>query len=231
MNALSTLTGQHLSQVTRNEYEFCELERKGLERFVIAHGDTVKEFQTDKGSTRVITMGGYVVSANGYISKVPASKVTLSVKSARAVQKYGLDECIKAYAKNQEGYGASTIAFENRWKTNQADAAINAGQEYIVFTTGHELPYGRHTSEVTPLENLPTAQETPEPAINADVQTLVAAYKTDGKGYMLAKYRDICESRNLKFCESAALIDTVWSMLVPGNDKVARLERMRLIKA
>ena len=64
------------------------------------------------------------------------------LKSARAAQKYGLDACIKAYARNQEGYGASTIAFENGWRTNQADAAINAGEEYTVFTTGHGLPYG-----------------------------------------------------------------------------------------
>lgn len=147
MNALSTLTGQYLSEAMRNNYGFCELERTGLERFVIACGDAVKEYRTDKGSTRVITMGGYVVSTNGYISKVPASKVTLSVKSARAVQKYSLAECIKAYTRNQEGYGASTIAFENHWRTNQANAAINAGREYIVFTTGHELPYGTRTAE------------------------------------------------------------------------------------
>jgi hypothetical protein len=68
-------------------------------------------------------------------------KVTLSLTSARAVQKYGLDECVKAYTRNQEGYGASTIAFENHWRTNQADAAINAGREYIVLSTGHELTY------------------------------------------------------------------------------------------
>jgi hypothetical protein len=93
----------------------------------------------------------------------PVSKVTLSPKSARAVKKYGLDECVKAYARNQEGYGASTIAFENGWRTNQADAAIDAGEEYTVFTTGHALPYGpRHAGEVAPLENLPTATECAE---------------------------------------------------------------------
>jgi hypothetical protein len=80
-----------------------------------------------------------------YVKSEPL-KVTLSAKSAHAVQKYGLGECVKAYTRNQEGYGASTIAFENHWKTNQANAAINAGQEYIVFTTGHELPYGPQTA-------------------------------------------------------------------------------------
>lgn len=73
--------------------------------------------------------------------KSDMSKVTLSVKAARAVQKYGLDACLKAYDMHKSGYGASGIAHEGPSElrtTQQADAAINAGREYIVFTTGKE---------------------------------------------------------------------------------------------
>jgi len=82
-----------------------------------------------------------------------------------------------------------------------------------------------HAGKVAPLENLPTA------AMQTDIATLTAAYRADGKGYMLAKFRGICESRKMKYWEAAALIDAVWQSLVPGNDKAARLARLALIKA
>lgn len=91
------------------------------------------------GAVRFSRRAVWADTATGYSS--PVSKVTLSPKSARAVEKHGLEECIKAYTQNQIGYAASTIAFNNGWQVKQANAAINAGREYVVFTTGHELPY------------------------------------------------------------------------------------------
>jgi hypothetical protein len=67
MRTLSEYVGTFLQNDIRREFNFCELERTGLESFVQAQGDTVTAFKTDKGSTRVETRGGYTVSMNGYV--------------------------------------------------------------------------------------------------------------------------------------------------------------------
>lgn len=66
------------------------------------------------------------------------TNITLTSKAAKACQKHTLAVCLKAYAMNKEGNGARTIGFEYGMTTRQADAAINAGREYTVFTTGRE---------------------------------------------------------------------------------------------
>jgi hypothetical protein len=62
--------------------------------------------------------------------------MALSPKTKRAIQKYGLEVCKKAYEKHQEGDGANTISWEvdglKGGCTRQADAAINAYEEYLV---------------------------------------------------------------------------------------------------
>jgi hypothetical protein len=67
------------------------------------------------------------------------TNVTLSPKSARATKKYGLLTCIAAYRDHVSGNGANTIGFENGLTTSQADAAINAGREYVTFTTDGDV--------------------------------------------------------------------------------------------
>ena len=54
----------------------------------------------------------------------------LTKKTLTAINKYGLDTCLIAFRRSEEGDGARTIGFEYGLKTNQADAAINAGREY-----------------------------------------------------------------------------------------------------
>lgn len=66
---------------------------------------------------------------------------------------------------------------------------------------------------------------------NEDVQRLVAAYREDGKGYMLCKLREIDTAKNLKWFEASALLEAVYAELIPGNDKDARLARIALSKA
>jgi hypothetical protein len=70
--------------------------------------------------------------------KQQIENVTLSVKAARAVHAYGLELCRRAYAMHREGNGARTVGFEYGLTTRQADAAIDAGREYQIFTTGKE---------------------------------------------------------------------------------------------
>lgn len=58
----------------------------------------------------------------------------ISQKTKRAIAKYGLDACLDAFQMNEEGEGASTIAFSLQGTTpikttRQADAAIDAGRE------------------------------------------------------------------------------------------------------
>jgi hypothetical protein len=67
--------------------------------------------------------------------------------------------------------------------------------------------------------------------MQSDVDLLVAAYKEDGKKYMLCKLSAIMAAKDLKYWEAIALLDSVWLALVPGNDRAARLARMKLIKA
>ncbi len=59
----------------------------------------------------------------------------LSLKTRKAIAKYGLNTCRAAFAQNEAGDGPSTIAFETPGlkTTNQADAAINAGRELASF--------------------------------------------------------------------------------------------------
>ncbi len=61
---------------------------------------------------------------------------TLTPKSARACQKYTLLVCVKAFQMYVDGNGDRTIGFEYDLTTAQANAAINAGREYVTFTTG-----------------------------------------------------------------------------------------------
>lgn len=53
----------------------------------------------------------------------------LSKKTLRAMSKYGQDVCERAYTLNCEGNGANTIGFLHGLTTQQADAAINAGED------------------------------------------------------------------------------------------------------
>lgn len=55
--------------------------------------------------------------------------MALSKKTETAVAKYGRETCVKAARLHAEGNGASTIGVYLDLKTNQADAAINAGEE------------------------------------------------------------------------------------------------------
>jgi len=50
-------------------------------------------------------------------------------KTKKAIEKYGRENCVQAYASYQEGNGAGTIGCDLGLKTNQADAAINAGRK------------------------------------------------------------------------------------------------------
>ncbi len=53
-------------------------------------------------------------------------------KTQRAIDAYGQDVCIEAFRKHdQDGEGGSTVGFYLGLKTNQADAAINAGREIV----------------------------------------------------------------------------------------------------
>jgi hypothetical protein len=61
------------------------------------------------------------------------TNTTLSVKSARAANKYTLTVCLKLYRANENGWGASSLGFEYGLTTRQADAAIDAGREYCTF--------------------------------------------------------------------------------------------------
>ena len=53
-----------------------------------------------------------------------------SLKTKMAVEKYGIQVCIKAHDLNsKDGEGASTIGIYLGLTTRQADAAIDAGRE------------------------------------------------------------------------------------------------------
>jgi hypothetical protein len=54
----------------------------------------------------------------------------LNLKTKRAIQRYGMQVCIKAHELNcKDGEGASTIGIYLGLTTRQADAAIDAGRE------------------------------------------------------------------------------------------------------
>lgn len=56
----------------------------------------------------------------------------MNKKTIRALDKYGVRACRKAYDMNRKGWGPSGIAFEGPRElrtVNQADAAIHAGEE------------------------------------------------------------------------------------------------------
>lgn len=60
-----------------------------------------------------------------------------SKATVRAVRAYGLSTCVEAYLYSKQGYGASSIALEcvsGLKTTRQADAAINAGEEFVTKT-------------------------------------------------------------------------------------------------
>ena len=55
---------------------------------------------------------------------------TLTVKAKRAIRAYSAEVCASAWESHiNDGYGANTIGNEHGLTTNQADAAINAGEE------------------------------------------------------------------------------------------------------
>jgi len=56
------------------------------------------------------------------------SSTTNPRNARRALKKYGIERCLKCFLENMEGNGANTIGWENNLTTNQADAAINAGE-------------------------------------------------------------------------------------------------------
>ena len=53
-------------------------------------------------------------------------------KHKRAIKKYGEEVCRMAYEYNQLGWGANSIGLELGLTTNQADAAINAYEAFII---------------------------------------------------------------------------------------------------
>ena len=65
----------------------------------------------------------------------------------------------------------------------------------------------------------------------SDVALLVAAYREDGKSFMLCKLRDIDAAKGLKWFETSALLESVYSTIIPGNDKESRLARIALAKS
>ena len=55
---------------------------------------------------------------------------TLSRKAKMAIKKYGVEKCLQAYIRYDNGSnGARTIADDMDVTTNQADSMINAGRE------------------------------------------------------------------------------------------------------
>lgn len=69
--------------------------------------------------------------------------MALSKKTETAVAKYGRETCVKAARLHAEGNGASTIGVYLDLKTNQADAAINAGEELAKAAGWAVYPYQR----------------------------------------------------------------------------------------
>jgi hypothetical protein len=64
----------------------------------------------------------------------------LSPRTRRSIIRYGVPACITALNMNDEGYGASSIAFEGPSiirTTAAADAAIDAGRELVQFGSVH----------------------------------------------------------------------------------------------
>ena len=58
--------------------------------------------------------------------------MTFSPKTQRAIKSYGYDTCLDAFRMHdRDGEGGSTVGFYLGLKTNQADAAINAGREIV----------------------------------------------------------------------------------------------------
>lgn len=119
------------------------------------------------------------------------------------------------------------------WKEALRDAWFHAG--YRDFD-GPSAPLQQLRNSFGPSwltsYKLPTTHATPKRTsqFEDDIDALVTAYREDGRTYMLAKFRDLCESRKLAYWVAAALIDAVWQALCPGNDKASRLARVKLIK-
>lgn len=62
--------------------------------------------------------------------------MAITRKTKTALAKYSVATCVRAFYMNErEGYGASSIGFEFGLTTRQADAAIDAGREYIARCT------------------------------------------------------------------------------------------------
>jgi hypothetical protein len=83
--------GKFLPDATRRDFNFCEMERIGLELFVLVNGGTVTAFRTDKGSTRVETADGYTVTMNGYVCRTehetPMAEIEREARKAWAMQR------------------------------------------------------------------------------------------------------------------------------------------------
>jgi hypothetical protein len=61
-----------------------------------------------------------------------------SAKTVQAFRKYGFEVCKKAFEMSVDGYGARGISLEGPSvlkTTSQADAAVNAGREYVRVDT------------------------------------------------------------------------------------------------
>jgi hypothetical protein len=63
----------------------------------------------------------------------PMTTPALTAKAKRAIAKYGKEICLKAVRMTACGDGARTIGYDLKLTTNQADAAINAGQELVAL--------------------------------------------------------------------------------------------------
>ena len=59
---------------------------------------------------------------------------TYSIKTQKAIDTYGIDNCIKAarlYAENRNGGAAIADEIIGEWDSNKGDAMINAGKEIM----------------------------------------------------------------------------------------------------
>jgi hypothetical protein len=57
----------------------------------------------------------------------------LSRKARTALKAYGHETCVQAFFRNElDGEGASTVGFYHGLTTRQADAAIDAGREFLL---------------------------------------------------------------------------------------------------
>ena len=84
----------------------------------------------------------------------------------RAIKAYGFYKCVDAFRKHdRDGEGASTVGFYLGLKTNQADAAINAGREIVgvsALTVSYTTADGRKETKIDGLKLLDSYPKVPD---------------------------------------------------------------------